>query len=63
MEKSLVFVKPDGVKRQLIGQIVSRFEARGLQIKEMKMMAITASLAQQHYAEHVDKPFFPSLQN
>jgi len=54
-------IKPDGVKRNLVGKVVSRVEERGLNIKAMKMLQISDELAKEHYAEHVDKPFFPDL--
>jgi nucleoside-diphosphate kinase len=61
MEKTLVLVKPDGVKKGLIGEVIGRFEKRGLAIAELKMMMMTDALAKKHYAEHVEKPFFPGL--
>lgn len=61
MEQSLVFIKPDAVKKQFVGQIIARFEANGLQIVSLKKMAMTCELADKHYAEHVDKPFYPGL--
>ena len=61
MEKTLVFVKPDGVKRGLVGTILKRFEKRGLVIEQMKMMTISSELADQHYQEHLEKPFYPKL--
>lgn len=60
-EKSLVFIKPDGVSRKLIGRILQRFEDRGLEIKELKLFSPTATQVDAHYAEHVEKPFYPSL--
>lgn len=62
MERTLILCKPDAVQRQLVGQILARFEAKGLKIVAMKMMQITPELAKQHYAEHVEKPFYPSLE-
>ncbi len=62
MERTLVLLKPDCVQRRLMGRIVSRFEDKGLNIIAMKMMRITPELARQHYAEHVDKPFYPGLE-
>ncbi len=61
METTLVLIKPDGVRRQLVGQIVSRFEAKGLTLRGMKLMTMSSELADQHYAEHVSKPFYPEL--
>ena len=63
MQRTLVLLKPDCVQRGLMGQILSRFEAKGLNIVAMKMMRVTPELAKQHYAEHVDKPFYPSLES
>ena len=62
MERSLVLLKPDCVERRLMGQIIARFEAKGLNIVAMKMLRVTPDLAKQHYAEHVEKPFYPSLE-
>ncbi|MFO0942516.1 MAG: nucleoside-diphosphate kinase [Pirellulales bacterium] len=62
MERSLVLLKPDCVERRLIGQIISRFEAKGLNIVAMRMLRVTPELSKQHYAEHVAKPFYPSLE-
>ena len=61
MERTLVLVKPDGVQRGLVGEIVSRLERRGLKLVAMKLMRVDEGLARQHYAEHVDKPFFHGL--
>jgi nucleoside-diphosphate kinase len=54
-------VKPDGVRRGLVGEVVRRIEAKGFSIVEMKMFTIDRVLAEEHYAEHVDKPFFGEL--
>jgi nucleoside-diphosphate kinase len=54
-------VKPDGVRRRLVGEVVSRIEAKGYAIKEMKLFTIDESLARKHYAEHSEKPFFAEL--
>lgn len=62
MQRTLVLLKPDAVQRRLMGQIISRFEAKGLNIVAMKMLQVTPELAKQHYAEHVEKPFYPSLE-
>lgn len=62
MQRSLVLLKPDCVQRKLMGQMISRFEAKGLRIVAMKMLRITPELAKQHYAEHVSKPFYPGLE-
>ena len=61
MEKTLVLVKPDGVRRGLSGEIIARFEKRGLQIVALKLLQISRTMAEKHYAEHVGKPFFDSL--
>jgi nucleoside-diphosphate kinase len=60
-QQTLILVKPDGVKRKLVGEVISRIEARGYDVKELRMATIDESLAQKHYAEHVDKPFFDEL--
>lgn len=61
MERTLVLVKPDGVQRGLIGEVISRLERRGLKLVGMKMMQVDDALARQHYGEHVDRPFFAGL--
>lgn len=61
-ERSLILVKPDGVQRRLIGTILSRIENKGLKIVGMKMLRVTQELARKHYAEHVEKPFYPLLE-
>lgn len=61
MERSFVMVKPDGVQRGLVGEVISRFERRGLKLVAAKLMRVSRELAEQHYAELKDKPFFPSL--
>ena len=60
-ERTFVMVKPDGVQRGLIGDIVSRFEDRGLKLVAGKFMRIADKLAREHYEKHVDKPFFEAL--
>ncbi|WJI10031.1 nucleoside-diphosphate kinase [Methanobacterium sp. CWC-01] len=60
-EKSFVMLKPDAVLRRLTGKILTRFEQRGLEIVAAKMLVIPRELAQQHYAEHEEKPFFADL--
>ncbi len=62
MQRSLVLLKPDAIERRLMGQIIARFEAKGLGIIAMKMLRVTPELAKRHYAEHVNKPFYPSLE-
>lgn len=61
MERSLIIVKPDAVQRGLTGEIIKRFEQRGLRIIGMKFMQISEELAKKHYAEHEGKPFFEGL--
>lgn len=63
MERTFVMVKPDGVQRGLIGEIISRFERRGLKIVGMKMLQVSDDLARRHYAVHEGKPFFAGLIN
>ena len=62
MERSLILLKPDCVERRLIGRIISRFEDKGLNIVAMKMIRVTPELSKRHYAEHVEKPFYPGLE-
>ena len=59
--KTFFMIKPDGVKRNLIGEIISRVEEKGFQITKIKMITISQDLAEKHYAEHKDKPFFSDL--
>ena len=59
--KTFFMIKPDGVQRNLIGQIISRVEVKGFKITKIKMMTITKDLAEEHYSEHKDKPFFSDL--
>lgn len=61
MERTLIIIKPDGVQRGLAGEIISRFERRGLRIAAMKMIWIDEPLAQEHYAVHQGKPFYEGL--
>lgn len=61
MNRTLVLCKPDAVERRLVGEIIRRFEAKGLGIAEMRMLTIGPDLAAQHYAEHVGKPFYDDL--
>jgi nucleoside-diphosphate kinase len=61
MEQTLVLVKGDGVRRKLVGEIIRRIEARGLNIADMKLMYVGTELAVEHYAEHREKPFFDEL--
>ena len=61
IESTLLIVKPDGVRRGLIGEVLRRVETKGLVIESMRQLTIDRALAEQHYAEHVDKPFFGEL--
>ncbi|MEA2011352.1 MAG: nucleoside-diphosphate kinase [Actinomycetota bacterium] len=60
-ETTFVMVKPDGVRRGLVGEVISRFEKKGLTLDKMRMLTIDDDLASRHYAEHVDKPFYGEL--
>ena len=60
-QRTLVLIKPDGVRRGLVGQILSRFESKGLQIVALEQRTIDAAQADAHYAEHVDQPWYPPL--
>lgn len=62
MDKTLVLIKPDGVYRGLIGEIISRFEKKGLKIVAMKMIRIDKELAKKHYQAHIEKPFYQDLE-
>ena len=59
--KTFFMIKPDGVQRNLVGEIISRVEAKGFSITKIKMMTISKDLAEKHYEEHKDKPFFNDL--
>ena len=61
MEHTLIVLKPDAVSRGLCGEILARFEKRGFKIVEMKLLTVSRELAEEHYAEHKEKPFFPGL--
>lgn len=61
MQRTLVIFKPDCVQRRLVGQILQRFEAKGLRIAALKMIQVGRELGEQHYAEHKERPFFPGL--
>ncbi|MEW6624144.1 MAG: nucleoside-diphosphate kinase [Bacillota bacterium] len=61
MELTYIMIKPDAVQRNMIGMIIERIEAKGLKIRAMKMLRLSKDLAEQHYAEHVGKPFFNGL--
>ena len=60
-EETLVIVKPDAVRRRLTGEIIARLERKGLRVDEMRTMRIERELAERHYGEHRDKPFFGDL--
>ncbi len=60
-ERTFVMVKPDGVRRGLIGDVIDRFERKGLKLEQMRMLTIDTDLAGRHYAEHTEKPFFGEL--
>ena len=63
MERTFILLKPDCVQRRLLGNIIARFEAKGLNFVAMKMLQITPDLAKQHYAEHVEKGWYPTLES
>lgn len=62
MQRTLILLKPDCVQRRLMGQIITRFEEKGLNFVAMKLIQITPELAKQHYAEHVEKGWYPTLE-
>lgn len=61
LERTLILVKPDGVRRGLVGEVISRVESKGYQITDLKLMSATRALLEEHYAEHKGKPFFEPL--
>lgn len=61
IERTFIMVKPDGVSRGLIGEVVSRFEQKGLRLEQIRSLQIDEAMARIHYAEHVEKPFFGEL--
>lgn len=61
IQRTLVLCKPDAVQRGLVGRIIARFEDKGLKIAGLKLLRVDDALAAQHYAEHVEKPFYPEL--
>ncbi len=63
MERTFLMIKPDGVQRNLVGEIIQRFEAKGFTLVGLKMMQVSSELAEKHYAVHKERPFFPSLVN
>lgn len=62
MERTLVLVKPDGVQRGLVGEIITRFEKAGLKIVGMRMVWVDKEFSKKHYSAHVEKPFYPGLE-
>lgn len=62
-EQSLVLIKPDAVARGLIGTVLARYEAKGLTIRAMELRTVDAAVSDQHYAEHVERPFYPELRD
>jgi nucleoside-diphosphate kinase len=60
-EKALIFIKPDGIQKRIIGEIIGRFEKRGLDLLAVKMMKLSGKLVDEHYKEHIKKPFYASL--
>ena len=61
MERTYIMIKPDGVQRRLVGEIIRRFENRGLQLTALKMLTPSREIAEKHYAVHSEKPFFGDL--
>ncbi|NCQ94161.1 MAG: nucleoside-diphosphate kinase [Microcystis wesenbergii Mw_QC_S_20081001_S30D] len=61
MERTFLMIKPDGVQRNLVGEIIQRFEAKGFTLVGLKMMQVSSELAEKHYAVHQERPFFRSL--
>jgi nucleoside-diphosphate kinase len=60
-ERTFIMIKPDGVARGLVGEVISRLERKGLTLEQVRKLTIAEELARRHYAEHVDKSFFPEL--
>lgn len=60
-ERTLILIKPDGVERGLVGEVISRIERKGFAVVALEMRTLDAAVAQAHYGEHVGKPFFPDL--
>lgn len=61
MERTFLMIKPDGVQRNLVGEIIRRFEAKGFTLVGLKLMSVSKELAEQHYDVHKERPFFPGL--
>ncbi len=62
LERTLVLIKPDAMQRRLAGRILTRFEDRGLHVVGLRLLQVTPELSKEHYAEHVEKPFYPLLE-
>ncbi len=62
-QHTFIMVKPDGFRRGLVGEVISRFERKGLRLERIRRLTIDSQLARTHYAEHVEKPFFPDLES
>src|SRR5258708_32996536 len=62
MEQTFILLKPDCAQRGLVGRVLARFEDKGLNIVAMKLIAVTPEISKVHYAEHVNKPFYPALE-
>jgi nucleoside-diphosphate kinase len=63
LERTFIAIKPDGVQRNIVGEIIRRFEAKGFTLVGLKIMQVSRELAEQHYAVHKERPFFPGLVN
>jgi len=63
MERTLVFIKPDGIEKKIIGEIISRFEKKGLTLEKMNMVTLSKAQVDIHYQEHLEKPFYPELRD
>ncbi|MAH80222.1 MAG: nucleoside-diphosphate kinase [Rickettsiales bacterium] len=61
MEQSLIFIKPDGVERGLVGEVLKRFEQRQIKLKQLELKQLSPDQVDAHYIEHVEKPFYPNL--
>ncbi len=61
MERTFIAIKPDGVQRGLVGEIIQRFESKGFTLAGLKLIQVSRALAEEHYGEHKDKPFFTGL--
>lgn len=60
-QHTFIMVKPDGVRRRLVGEVIARIEAKGYELREMRLFTMDETLAKKHYAEHVERPFFSEL--